>query len=404
MKLLKYFISNIDAILLALVICVNCLRVALGLGETTIILYSLYFLCAAVLLAKYASSFSYILRKNKTINAFFIVVVLIALYALISMTWLPAEKVFLTFLKFLLSLMIGVLAVALPPEKIRIVLDWVIIVNISYSVLLIVIPSMADTAMGSGLNYLNVTLPLGLAMTITLVRAQNSLSNKGDLIMALLWLLVSALFFVVMVRFVARGVLIFPPVIAILIFLFMKKEHKYISWLLIPLFLGSIILFYNYYLQNASDYAVHRMMNLVESSEEEDRWVIWGKALKDIVDNLWFIMGGGIEAFRHISSIHYYPHNIFIQVIGEYGLLGIIISVMVIWNVVKGFVRNKKKAYNAGETDAFYCVIGSYAYYTLTFSKSFSLYDGLPLFLFIAFCLSIFNTLRRTTGFLPQEI
>ena len=264
-----------------------------------------------------------------------------------------------------------------------------------YASALIINPGLADVAMGAGLNYLNATLPLGLALTLSLIKSLNAISNKGGLVISAFWLSISALFFVALVGFVARGVLLFPPLIAILMFIFMRKEHKYIAWLLIPIFLGVLILFYRYYMQNASDYAATRMMSLVESSDDEDRWALWSSAIKEIKDNYWYFVGGGIESFRYNSTIHYYPHNIFIQVIGEYGLLGIIVSIMIIWNVVKGFVRSQVEANYLGKSDLLYCVVGAFFYYTLTFSKSFSLYDGLPLFVFIALCLSIFYNLRN---------
>ena len=111
-----------------------------------------------------------------------------------------------------------------------------------------------------------------------------------------------------------------------------------------------------------------------------------------------------MDAFRYNSSIHYYPHNFFIQVIGEYGLIGIIASVMTLWNVVKGFIKYRIKAKMAGESVVLYCTMGAFVYYTLTFSKSFSLYDGLPLFVVIAFCLSLSHQLRYVAGPKRQKL
>ncbi len=394
MKWYKYIPSNIDAILLSLVICINCIRVILGLGETTIILYALFILCAFVLILRYSKKLFHMMRKKKMIQSFVVVIALMVLYATVSMSWIPSDEIYITYLKFILSLVIGVFSVALPIEKIKEVIKWVIVVNIGYAILFIINPDLADVAMRAGLNYLNVTLPLGLALTLSLIMSLNAISNKGGLVISSFWLLVSALFFIALVGFVARGVLIFPPLIAIIMFVFMKKEHKYISWLLIPMFLGVLFMFYQYYLLNASDYAANRMMRFFEASEDEDRWELWSQAIKEIKDNYWYFLGGGIDSFRYVSRIHFYPHNIFIQVIGEYGLLGIIITIMILWNVVKGFVHSKVYAYYLRESALFYCIMGAFVYYTLTYSKSFSLYDGLPLFVVIAFCLAIFYNFR----------
>lgn len=393
MKIFKSLSSDIDVILLALILCINCLRVSLGLVDTTFILYVVYFLCAIILFRRYSITFKRLLKNSRTIKNIFFLVVLMVFYALISLMWIPIDGALTIFLKFLLSLFIGIFAVAVQPEKIEKVLLIVIIINIGYSILLLTLPSILEKTMGEGLNYLNATLPLGLALSLTLVRSISQFVNKGRSIYGLLWLAVSLLFFVALLRFVARGVLLFPPLIALVTLLVMKKRNKIILWLFIPFIIAVLLLAYNFYVNNASDYAVSRMFNLFESTDGEDRWELWSKSLRDIRDNLWFILGGGIQAFEYKSSINYYPHNIFIEVIGEYGILGIIISITLFWNIFTGFLRTRLSASIADSNNTYYCVIGGFLYYTLTFCKSFSLYDGLPLFIFIGFCFSMFNSL-----------
>ena len=395
MNILKFLRKNIDVILLSLVVCMNSIRVMLGLGETTIILYGLYLLCVAALFIKYGKKFSHMVVENKIVKTFFILIILMVLYAMVSQAWIQSSDVFSTYLKFLLSMSIGVVTVAMPLEKIKLTLNYIIIINVVYSLLLLLMPRLASVSMENGLNYLNATLPLGTALTITLIRSLNAVSNKGGVVISVVWIVCSALFFAALVGFVARGVLLFPPLIAALTFLFMEKEHKFVAWLLLPLFFVVLYFFYEYYMSNATDYAASRMMNLIESSEGEDRWRLWSKSINEMFDKIWFVFGGGIDAFRYNSSIHYYPHNIFIQIIGEYGLVGIIISILTLWYVIKGFIQSRSLANQMRESDVLYCTIGVFAYYTLTFSKSFSLYDGLPLFVSIAFCLSLYDQLRR---------
>lgn len=404
MRISGYFENNIEVLFLALVICINCIRVVLSLGETTAILYGLYLLCLIFLIAKYKNSFQRVLNTDGTVRKFMLFIILILIYASFSLLWIPSDAVFSIYLKFVLSFGISIWTVAMPIEKIKRTLNSIIVINVVYALILILFPNIADKALGSGLNYLNATLPLGLALTMTLIKSLNAISKKGGrVIMSVLWIAISALYFVALVGFMARGVLLFPPIISLLIFLFMKNGRRYVTWLLVPLFLGVLYLFFIYYLENAHDYATSRMLNLLESTEEEDRWELWSKALSEIKNRLWFIVGGGIEAFRYDSAIHFYPHNIFIQIIGKYGLLGIIISAMTLWHVSKGFIQSRILANQMHESDVFYCVTGAFAYYTLTFCKSFSLYDGLPLFIMIAFCLSVFGKFRKLNRMLPTD-
>ena len=58
MRISGYFENNIEVLFLALVICINCIRVVLSLGETTAILYGLYLLCLIFLIAKYKIVFN----------------------------------------------------------------------------------------------------------------------------------------------------------------------------------------------------------------------------------------------------------------------------------------------------------------------------------------------------------
>lgn len=393
MKIFKILSSDLDAILLALILCINCLRVSLGLVDTTFIFYVVYFLCAIILYRKHSITFKRLLKKSRPIKNIFFLVVLMASYALLSLIWSPIDGVLKIFLKFILSLFIGILAVAVQPEKIKKVLLIVIIINIGYSILLLSRPSILGKTMGEGLNYLNATLPLGLALSLSLVRIISLLVNKGRSIYVLLWLAVSLLFFVALLLFSARGVLLFPPLIMLVTLLVMKKRNKLILWLLIPIIIAVLLLAYSFYINTASDYAVSRMFDLFESTDEEDRWELWSKSLHDIKDNLWFIFGGGIQAFEYNGSIKYYPHNIFIEVIGEYGILGIIISITLLWNIFTGYLRTRLSPCIANSNNIYYCVMGGFVYYTLTFCKSFSLYEGLPLFVFIGFCFSMFNSL-----------
>ena len=398
MKFVANLRSNLDVILLSLVLCVNCIRVVLGLGGTTIALYGLYLLCFLTLYSNYEKSFTRLLRKDITIRAYFIVILLLIIYAAFSLLWITSSEVYSTYIKFLLSLMISVPTVVMPIDKIKRVISYVVIINVVYAVVLLIYPQLVDVAMGAGLNYLNATLPIGLALTITLFNSLNAISNKGGLLWSAIWIVTSAIFFASLMRFVARGVLLFPPLIAIFVFFSMKKTHKIVSWLFIPLFIGVLYFSYEYYMSNASDYALSRMMKLMESSEDEDRWSLWSKSLTEMIDKGWLIWGGGMEAFRYNSSIHFYPHNIFIQLIGEYGILGIVASILTIWNVIIGFIRSKSRAGFIGESAVLYCLTGSYFYYTLTFCKSFSLYDGLPLFIIIGFCLSLYYNLRMNVN------
>lgn len=395
---MNFLKKNIDSILIALVLCINDLRFFMGVNETTLSLYAIFVLCIIVLFVKYSSSIARILRRDRGIWSCYVFMALILVYSFFSLIWMPSTSVIQTFVKFVVALTIPALCVALPIEKIQKIIAVVILINVAHCLVILLRPGVAYYYMGStGANYLNMTLTIGLSLTITLIKLIHSLNYK-KYVEFVFWLGLSAFFFASLTRFAARGVLIFPAMVAIILSFFNGRKNigRSILAMLCLVFLGYMA--FTYYMEYGGEYSTNRFMRMLEETEEENRIPIWIESLNEILDNNWFIFGGGINAFKYNSSIGYYPHNIFIQMFGEFGLWGLMTLLGLIFLVINRAFTFLHLSKDAIKNEIFLSVLGGAIYYIFTFSKSFSLYEACPLFIMLILCISITKSPRQVNS------
>lgn len=387
--------NNIESLLVALVLCVNVFRFFMGVNETTLSLYAIFVMCIIVLFVKYFSSVKYIVHRDGGISTCYILMALILAYSFLSLAWIPSTHAIQTWAKFVVALTIPALCVALPEEKIKKIIDIVILINVVYCLVILLQPGRAFNYMVStGANYLSVTLTIGLCLTVTLIKLVFSL-NHESYIRSLFWLGLSAFFFVTLTGFTARGVLIFPPTVAIVLSFFNDNRNRGKSVLIMFFLVLLGYIAFMYYLENGGEYSTNRFMRMFEETDEENRIPIWIKSLNNIIDNNWFLFGGGIEAFKYNSTIHMYPHSIFIQMLGEYGLWGLMTLLGILFLLIKRAVIFIRSSRDTTKNETFLCVLAGVLYYIFTFSKSFSMYDSCPMFVMLVLCLSI--TCKRTS-------
>lgn len=377
----KYFsllIHRLDAFFIALVLNVNVLRIFLGIGETNALLYMVYVLAMFFLFVLNRKRVRSLIPQKKTRHLLLFVLYLITFSGL-SLVWVQYNGAFTTFLKFTITLTLAFLCLFMPSSKIMVLMYSFLLINVIYSIMFLVSPDSVNSLMGDNMNYLNATLTLGFSFSITLVQMLVSFFQKRWL-GSLLWVGLSALFFAALLGFVARGVLLFPPLIMVLLLPFIGKNHMVKSLIAIGLIGVLVMLAVQYFLEFADSYGVQRMMRFFEESEDEDRFEIWRLCSKIMFDNLWFFFGGGICAF---STTVAYPHNIFLHILGEFGMIPLGIFVYIIIRVISNFIKLNKRVDGDDKRGLYFVVVGV-LYYLLTFSKSFSLYDALPLFIMMA--------------------
>lgn len=377
-----------DIFLLAIVINANIFRFLLG-GKGETVLYLFYIFCF-LSLWRYQKRLHSLLQTYNDLKVIYLLSVVVFAYALLSCLWLPIQERVFLIAKFLLTLLLTAFIPLLTKRTISKIIILSIFFNIIYCGIVLYYPEKIDQYMEGDANYLNATLTIGLIFTYSLTSVFYYYLN-GNNLKLLCWVGVSYLVIMTLFRFSARGVLLFPPAIAILLLPFMGR-NKIVKATMLFLFVGFLIsVVANFYIENNSGYTLRHMQSLFESTEEESRLDIWTKSISLICDNLWFILGGGLNVF--MEEVNYYPHNLFLQLIGEYGVIGLLwifLFILISFRFFKGilFVRHEQ------DEILNYYVIGGFLYYFFTFSKSFSFYDALPLLISFMFCVVMSDKYR----------
>lgn len=376
--------DNFDALLISLVLNVNVLRIFMGIQDTNMLLYLIYVLATVTLFIKYHRNIISTIKK-RGVKKVYIFVLVIIFYSMISLLWATYDTAVTTFFKFSVALVLSFLCLFVPYYKIRIIGVLFISINVIYSLFCLLMLDRVYSLLGDGMNYLNATLTLGFSFSISLVSFVWAIFNKKRIHM-IWWLLLSALFLTSLLSFVARGVLIFPPLITLLMIPVMGRRHvgKTLVVLCIALVIGYVAI--QYFMDMTSEYGASRMLRLFEDAEEEDRFELWQQCTSIMLKKYWFLFGGGLCAF---SSAIYYPHNIFLQILGEFGIIPFGIFIYMLIMLFKFFFRLNKWTGAGTKWSVFFVIVGI-IYYLLTFSKSFSLYDALPLFIMMALMYSFY--------------
>lgn len=217
---------------------------------------------------------------------------------------------------------------------------------------------------------------------------------KSGLLGMVISLSLSVFYFLILIRFAARGVLLFPPIIVLFLATLFFKYHKLKTTIFIVILAIGLLFVFNYFMQNASDYVTGRFLRMFEDAENESRVYIWEKSISVIFDRYWFIFGGGINAFR--ENFGFYPHNIFIQYFGELGFLGLFSLIYCVVYVVKEIKSLILYISRCSESVTFICCFAGLLYYFFTFNKSFSIYDACPLQIMFVLTISTIYQLKNS--------
>ncbi|MBQ2912597.1 MAG: O-antigen ligase family protein [Bacteroidales bacterium] len=363
---MRYFKDNIDAILIILIFSLNILRYLFNFYGTNSFIYSIYILCIYFLFRRYSKNVFSIINKQVGIRNIFILSILIISYAILSISWNTSFEAVQYILKYLITTIIACLCLAMPINKINIILNGIIFLNILYGILLITNPFKVNSYISGDTNYLNMTISLGLSLSITLVRCLQSLfifNGKKVLIYGLL----SIFSFLVLIMFAARGVLLFPFIISVILIPFFDNKKLFKSVLIISVLCAIAVFALSFYLSHANEYIANRFLSLFSNTSEESRVSIWIRSIDMIQEESMYIFGGGVGSMV-------YPHNMFIQYIGEYGFIGLVYLLVSAQYILKLFFKSLKVV-SDDLKPVLFGILAGLLYYFMTFNKSFTIYD-----------------------------
>ncbi len=392
MKCTRRLLYNCDTLLLSLIINVNVLRFFLNVEETSIFLYAIYIICIGALYITNKHRFISRIKSSVTIRSYCFFWALCLLYFLVTCCIFTYE--YSVFCKYLVAVIIGILCVGFDTNKIKYLFILFFFINLVYTLVVFKNLDRVYSYMTGSVNYLNMTLTLGLCLSLSLCTIVLRILKKTSNKLALSFIL-SIIFFIAILPFPARGVMLFPPFIAVIIALCNGKNHKKA---LLSIFIGltvAISIGAYFFLQNASEYALIHMTNLFEDTEDESRVWVWTTAINAIVDNYWVFWGAGLNGFRSVMG--FYPHNIFFHLLADTGFIGCLAFFSFVYYVIIKYIKKTKRICSSSMEEYQWCFI-AFLYYLLTFCKSFSLYESCPLLIMMSLCLCFVTTDTTKVG------
>ena len=373
-------IDYIECVLLSIILCMNAIRTIFGIAESNSIILFIYFLYILCIINKFSIG---IYRNTFTISAGILVV-----YAFFTVFIYGINydiNSFSVWLKFFIGMLIALKTLSLSKEQLHIILNMIIFICVVYAAFIITNYNTVVSFTNHESNYLNTTLPLGLCLSMLLPK----LFEKNKLAQKTFFFLICILVFYAMIQFAARGNLLFP-IIAALLAVLLKSTGK--KDLFIKLIVFTIIVYIGYVFMNsyASDYLLGRLDRLFYSTMEESRIGLWGRDLKLLFTNNNWFFGIGIHGYKNYTGT--YPHNFLLEIFCELGIIGISTSLFILIKLLTDIIKSAiiKRREKLGSTD-FYLIFSGLVFFILTFSKSYSIYDGYQLFVLIAMQININN-------------
>lgn len=387
-------LNIIIGLLLALLICLNEIRCMLGIADLSMLMNLIYIIFIAFCIPRMIKSSvpgnekKYIMGRSETL--YFLASIFLLLLCIVTGVF---EAQYVCTFKLIVIVVMGFCIIQLSKNEIKICLNVAIVVSIIYVIYVIINIQKVNSYIARGSNYLNVTLPIGLILSVLLVRAVFGLTTKDNKIVTVCYFLLCGIFMYSLMLFSARGSILIPVVVVMVAGLLIGRRNAK-SFIIVMLSLTVIIYVgYMIFSKYAGSYLLLRMGNLFESNESEDRWQIWKNYLDLIkTEHLWIIGGG-----TNYSSTHFgmYPHNFYLQMIGEFGMVGLLFSSVTTIFVLKRMhimYRTLKNNYAEPDHDSYlyYEILAALIYVFLTFMKSFSIYDSSLLFIFFSLGLSLY--------------
>lgn len=249
-------------------------------------------------------------------------------------------------------------------------------------------------------EYLMITLPLGIGLSLSLIfllmHSKTRLSKIVNIVSCIIQ-------FAALVRFPARANVLFP--LLIIVGYVIIKNRKKPARLIISIAISAFVLFvaYNVVMSQGNNLLSSRIERLFTNIQKEPRVVLYNFYTTYILQNANYIFGQGFAKSAQILRGNFfeerYPHNLFLEIIGENGLIGILLIAVVAYKLYKG-EKSLKEDYTESSKDSLvslnYVLLNiGLLFFLLTYSKSYSIYNGYQLFIFLSMIIHEEKAIKR---------
>jgi hypothetical protein len=378
----------LSPVLLALILNLNGLRVMTG--RITFLSYLLFVLFGLVVFA------TYLIEKRSwpAVN------LPLAATAALAFVW-AAASVFLkgggdgfglgNLLKFAASLAVAFLAAQLDERQRVRTMQLTLGIGVFYALYATVeYPFIfPNYVVPKIFNYLDVTLPMGLSLAISLTLLLMGGESRREIA---LYFGAACMQMLGLLQYSARGNLLFPLLVVLLLLGVMavvdrrqRLRNLALIGIIIVAAAGFILLF-------ANSRLLRRLTSLISSPGEEKRLALFCHYCHSIATPKTLLLGLGFGQSRGIllaGGFEYsYPHNFALELVGELGLAGIALLVTSLVVMIRSVRIHLRKISQRQEGSlflkSFLFSSAGFLYYLMNFSKSYSIFDGYQLFIFVA--------------------
>ncbi len=381
----------LEITLFALILNLNAIKIVARLNENSLV-FGIFAAFAAVVLLNKIRTDGLHFRFDSTL---LLVLAVFVLTAVISMVFTGADGI-VSLIKFLAGIAIAYLASQIRWINRMYGLKIGVVMTLFYSLFLITRYSWVYATYTSGTtgrsNYLTVTLPVGLGLSLALVlltMTQTSLLEK------IVYFAAVVAHIVALTQYPARGNFIFPIILTAILLIYKNRKKPKLLFLSIVFIIVLAIGLYWIMTTFGSSYLQYRLTKMFESQEQEQRVPLYGYYLGYIIDHLNFLLGQGFKNAGDVlaqGGFHeHYPHNFLLEIIGEMGVVGIALLSVAGYKIIKGEYNQVAYLHELDIEDRkkqegwFFAVNAGLLFYLMTFFKSYSIYDGYQLFIFMAF-------------------
>lgn len=385
------FLDVVEIALLALILNLNAIKIVARLNENVMVLGLFAVFATVVLLNKI---------QNNGLNFHFdhtllLVLAVFVITAIVSMVFTGADGVF-SLIKFLAGIVIAYLTSQMSWVNRMYGLKIGVILTLFYSLFLITRYSWVYATYTSGTtgtsNYLTVTLPVGLGLSLALVLLT---MTKTTVLEKIAYTAAVVAHIVALTQYPARGNFIFPIILTAILLIYKNRKKPKLLFLSIIFIIVLAVGLYWIMTTFGNSYLQYRLTKMFESQEQEQRVPLYGYYIGYILDHLSFLIGQGFKNAGDIlaqGGFHeHYPHNFVLEIVGEMGVVGIALLAVVGYKIIMGEYKQIEYFKTLDVEDRqkqegwFFAANAGLLFYLMTFFKSYSIYDGYQLFIFMAF-------------------
>lgn len=339
------------------------------LQESNILVYSVY----ALFIVSSVVSFKKNYKRINRIAILLLLSVVLVLYGILTSLFGNTSDMF-DGIKLLLILLTASAFYIEDEECIRLTINLTYIIVFVYSATVLFNPKRLDLYLEKGSNYLVLALPIGLVLSMLLARMVFQIYSKVNIKELLFEIIASVISFVTLTKFASRGSIIFPFIVAIVFALVIGRNHVFKKMGIITIVIITIYIGCQFFVQYANEYIVDRMLRLFNDRRNEDRWTIWRTYLQYISHGGRWLLGGGTGA--SVRDLGFYPHNLYLQAIGEFGIIGIAFCLSATIIVIKSQLKLLLRQFGSSKTNLVIIELSAgLLYLFLNFMKSFQIYD-----------------------------